>query len=564
MLGKSLENNLTRFLALGLLLCSIVVSTSGLTDPVNVPKLLVLGTFAIGSIGYLIQPRKAEVKFSQRKIAALLISFVFIALAVSIKSDAPFTQNLYGVYGRNNGFLTYLFLSILFFCGTHVVNRENHYIFLKSVIYVGFVNLAYCLWVILFGDFLPWNNTYGNVLGTFGNPNFIGAYLGILFGVLLALGVSHQSSRRFKISLIFLLPLTLFEIIKSHAIQGRVLAALSVVIVGFFFLRFRFKPIFSLTYLAVSVLAGFTALAGALQFGPLTEIIYKTSISLRGQYWLAAWNTGKTNPMFGVGMDGFGDWYRRSRDIRALELPGVNVVVNTAHNVPLDMFAFGGWPLFIAYLTVMFFAFKSLVVIAFKIRSYDGVAVGLISAWVCYQAQSVISINQIGLAVWGWILSGLLIGYERYLSVVPDLDKHSKSSAGVKKSQRIEATPGSIIGVGALSLIGLLIALPPVTAELRIREALNSRDALKLEKTMQSSYFNPPNVQKYILNIQALERSGLYKQSHKYALEAVKWNPNSFDLWRFLYLINNSSDEEKVTAAANLKRLDPLNPDVTK
>jgi len=51
--------------------------------------------------------------------------------------------------------------------------------------------------------------------------------------------------------------------------------------------------------------------------------------------------------------------------------------------------------------------------------------------------------------------------------------------------------------------------------------------------------------------------------SHKYALEGVKWNPESYELWRLLYLIKNTTQEERDLAVLNMKKLDPLNPDVT-
>ena len=65
--------------------------------------------------------------------------------------------------------------------------------------------------------------------------------------------------------------------------------------------------------LGVGIL-GFIALMGALQKGPLTKLIYKTSVSLRGEYWQAGWNMAKEFPLTGVGMDSYGDWYRRARD----------------------------------------------------------------------------------------------------------------------------------------------------------------------------------------------------------------------------------------------------------
>jgi hypothetical protein len=66
-----------------------------------------------------------------------------------------------------------------------------------------------------------------------------------------------------------------------------------------------------------------------------------------------------------------------------------------------------------------------------------------------------------------------------------------------------------------------------------------------------------------LTNIQTLEESKLFELSRKYALEAVKWNPEAFELWKVLYLIRDSTASEKAMALQNMKRLDPLNPDVT-
>jgi hypothetical protein len=361
----------------------------------------------------------------------------------------------------------------------------------------------------------------------------------------------------------FLLPLTLFEIIDSSAIQGRVLAALSFGIVGIFYLYFNVSHKLAYLFTSMCVIVGIFALIGAFQKGPFAELIYKTSVSLRGQYWLAAWNTGSENPVSGVGMDSFGDWYRRSRDVRAIELPGINTVVNAAHNVPLDMLAFGGWPLFTAYLLIMILSLKSAIVIVKNMKYYDSVGVGLITAWVCYQVQSIISINQIGLAIWGWALSGSLIAYSKN---VPDTNPRMLKTitAGKSKIKNVtELKPISVVSATIFSLIGFLITVPPFSADSKLRSAQVSRNAIELEKTMDPSYFNPLNSQKFILNIQNFESSGLFELSHKYTLKAVKWNPEAYELWRILYLIKNSTTAEKELAIQNMKRLDPLNPDVT-
>ena len=211
----------------------------------------------------------------------------------------------------------------------------------------------------------------------------------------------------------------------------------------------------------------------------------------------------------------------------------------------------------------MAISLRSVLRIAKRMKSYDAIGVGLITAWICYQVQSIISINQIGLAIWGWALSGCLIGYDRHLNLVQNQGEISGKSPSRKsvKSANIEAK--STLYIAGFGLIGFLVALPPLSADVSLRSAQVSRDALKLESTMNSSYFNPMNSQKYSLNIQAFEGSGFFDLSHKYAIKGVEWNPESYELWRILYLIKNSTPEERELAIMKMKKLDPLNPDVT-
>jgi len=186
------------------------------------------------------------------------------------------------------------------------------------------------------------------------------------------------------------------------------------------------------------------------------------------------------------------------------------------------------------------------------------------SAWAGYQLQSVISINQIGLAIWGWLLSGAVISYER-VSREPsssieseELNQHKKNSKG--KSGLAPQIP---LYVTLGSVIGVLLALPPLAADIKWRSAQISRTLPALEAAMIPTYFNPPNSTKFLLTIQTLEQSDLGDLARRYALEAVKWNPDVFDSWKVLYLIQKSTPGEKMLAIQNMKRLDPLNPDVT-
>lgn len=567
MLSSYAENNLAKILGYGSALTALLVLSSSVTDPVNAPKLAALGVVAAAALGIVL----SGLKSIGRKTLLIpgLASFFFLAAIVNavVFSNSPLSQNLYGVYGRNNGLVAYIFLIAILLSAGSLSKISSFDFVAKGLLLAGLLNLIYCGWVILFGDFIGWNNPYGNILGTFGNPNFIGAFLGIFLSAYVAYALSSQKSAAWRWSLILVVPVTAFEIFDSNAIQGRVVAAGGLALVAFSYLRFKLKKVLLGIYSLTVVVVGLFAVFGALQIGPLTQYIYKTSVSLRGQYWLAGWNAGEDNPFNGLGMDALGDWYRRVRDPQAVVLPGVNTVVNAAHNVFMDMFAFGGWPLLLAYVSMVLLSGVALIRTFVRSKVYDGLFVAISVAWIGYQVQSIISINQIGLAIWGWLLGGTLIAYEKVTrpsqSASASMDGDSKS----KKNEPRKALKGSdskiLISSFAAALVGLMIALPPLTADSKWKSALNGQSVAAIEETMKPSYFNPQNVNKYVTNIQLLEKNNFQDLAHRYALEAVEWNPQAYDLWRFVYFISKSTQEERDLALAKMKELDPLNPDVT-
>ena len=552
-----------KLLSIGAALITVVVISGSVTDPVNVTKLLCLGIFAAACLGITIFS-SLKTRLFETRVAVLGAVLFFISLVNSVVfSESPISQNIYGAYGRNNGILTYVLLIFLFLSTLTFRNVTSFKRVISAVLVAGFINLAYCLWVLVFGDFIGWSNPYGNILGTFGNPNFIGSFLGMFLAGYISLLIAKPINRIYLYSATVVIPLTVYEIVKSHAIQGRVVAASGVGIIGFYYIRSRFSNLAVISYSIIGGVSGLLALFGALQIGPLTALIYKTSVSLRGQYWLAGWNTGESHPFTGVGMDAFGDWYRRTRDEHALSFPGANTVVNAAHNVPIDMFAFGGWPLFLTYLFVVGMTLVAIIRTTSRQKAYDPIFVGLTVVWAGYQLQSLISINQIGLAIWGWILSGCLIAYDftkrKYL-----LDEVlSKSSTG-KKVNIKNNSPQLLLPLVATigGIVGLIISLPPYSADAKWRSAQLTQSVTPIEASLKPSYFNPSNSTKYLSTIQIFEQNRLFDLAHKYALQAVKWNPEAFELWKVLYLLQESSPEEKANALANMKRLDPLNPDV--
>ena len=568
MINQLAERTIARVLGIGSGFVAILVITGTVTDPVNVTKLFGLGGVAAAAVAVLLAFGLQELWASSKALVIFLGLFLIASLNTIVNSEAPLTQNLYGAYGRNTAFIAYLLL-VSVILSVAVLRRENSFKYLIWGLFgAGFVNVFYCSWVILFGEFIPWNNPYGNILGTFGNPNFIGAFLGLFAASMVAYSLKQGTTIAVRLGALVLFFVTLYAIVDSNAIQGRVVVVAGLGIVGFYLIRSKFEAfIAQAVYVLFIGIAGTFALLGALQIGPLTKYIYKTSVSLRGEYWQAGWNMGSDHPFTGVGFDTYGDWYRRARDTQALILPGPNTTTNAAHNVPFDVFAFGGWPLFVSYLGILTLSVIAIVKMTRRKRQYDAVFVTLTTAWVCYQLQSIISINQIGLAVWGWLFGGALIAYE----IATRPKKNSEGTEAVKgisssgrspKGKQKETIFSSTLLAGIGAVVGLLIAAPPYSADAKWRSALASQNAQKVEEALVPGYLNPSNSYKYANAVQLLEESKLFDLALKYAQIGVEFNPDNFDSWKYLYLITKSSPDEKALALENMKRLDPKNPNV--
>jgi hypothetical protein len=166
------------------------------------------------------------------------------------------------------------------------------------------------------------------------------------------------------------------------------------------------------------------------------------------------------------------------------------------------------------------------------------------------------------LALWGWILTGALIAYERATrEKLAETPTAAKKVAPLKKQSVSVFSPQLVAGLGVV--VGLLIAVPPLSADAKWRSALDSKDANKVIAALEPGYLNPSNSQRYAQAVQLFASSNLMDQAREIALKATVYNPDYFDAWKIVYFLSNSTEEEKALALKNMKRLDPLNPDVT-
>jgi O-antigen ligase len=543
---------------------SIFVLSSGVSDPMNVTKFLSVGIVAFGCLGaLLIHTKQLRLREANQFLIAIFIFLIALCIPTFF-SGSPLTQALYGIYGRNTGLITYSILAILASISLCLKGSNDFKNLVFGIVLAGGANLFYGGWVVLFGDPFKFEDKYGALFGFLGNPDFLSAFLGMLVVALISLFSAPGINSSSRLIGILLVLICLFEISKTRSQQGLFLVVIGVMFVTFCHLstNHKFQKLKIPFVIASSTifLAGFF---GSLNHGPLA-FLHKESVTFRGWYWQAAISMGKAHPITGVGLDGYGDFYRVYRSKDAVNSLGtINKFSDTAHNVMLDMFASGGLPLLLSYLFVMAVALRSLVLVLSRMKKFDPLFVSIAGVWITYQAQSIISINQIGLATWGWVFTGALVAYE---NSTRHEDSYSGGKIIDKSIKRIKGinfvlSTGTAFFVGAI--IGMLIVLPPFLSDSHWVSALKSRDLKKIEAEVNPNYFSPPSTYKYISAIALLDFNNLPEDARTINLRALEFNQNSFPLWKALYLRSNSTVSEKNQALSNLKRLDPFTQDPT-
>jgi hypothetical protein len=354
--------------------------------------------------------------------------------------------------------------------------------------------------------------------------------------------------------------LTAAYVIKETASQqGFLVLAGGIGVVAFIWIsKSRFKVL-----TIPSLVAGFLGIVlvtlGSLNSGPLASVLYKASVTYRGDYWRAGWKMSVEHPFFGVGLDSFGDWYRRARTVEATLRRGPDVVSNAAHNVLLDLSSNGGFPLLIIYLFMMFLVVAAAIMVIKRNSGFDPVFAGLVAVWIAYQAQSIISLNQLGLAVWGWIISGLIIGYEintREVEVVQKSVPKGKSASAMA-AQKV--MPATAVGIFVGMLAGLALGVPTLNTASKYKTGLETGDANIVQKIAS---IWPQDASRSAQISLILKENNLPEQALAVVQDAKGKFPDSYDVWKVLASLSNAPAEDIAAAKAQMKRLDPNNPEL--
>jgi len=554
---EKLESSLGLVIGWGLIVTTMLVTPMWSFDPINPIKMLVVVPGGFMCLALLLANRKSVDWERYKVVLGLVAAFVIWQVLIVLISSSGIFQQLFGLQGRNTGFITYLAFSFIFVGSVVASNDELLKHFVRVVFIVGSASLAYGVIQALGVDPLSWGaNQYSPVFGFLGNPNFQSSLLGVLGVIAFAQFFIKGLKIQLKALIGFYLLASLYVIKETNSQQGFLVLVFGIgVVIGLYLARLN--RLIGVTYGFVSLLGFFAVLFGTLNKGPLASMLYKDSVTYRGDYWRAGWEMTLNHPIFGVGMDSYGDWYRRSRTLAATLRRGPDLTSNAAHNVFLDISSYGGFPLLLIYVALMVLVIISATKVLKRSAGFNPIFAGLIGAWVAFQAQSMISINQIGLALWGWVLSGLIIGYEINTrnTVVTD----SVTKKGRVASKPAQTSAGTVIALFTAFVLGVLVGMPPYVASVKYKSALETGNPQVIQ---DAAYIWPLDYSRMVQVAMTLNENKLESQGLEVALDATKKFPDNYSVWAALDAMKSATAEQKAQALAQMKRLDPLNPNL--
>ena len=382
---------------------------SKLQDPFNTPKLAILMLVAAWALPHLLLGFRHE-KQSKTYMYLILFSLNFLisGFISAIHSNAKYIT-FFGETQRKNGFLSYFALVIIFLVTARISSKNNIKRFHAIVFSTGLILSTYGLMQTSGLDFVQWNNPYNSIISTVGNPNFAAAIMAVIATLVFGPVLQSNFSTIFKIASLILIIAIVYTIYLSDARQGLISIIVGCGSYFVIWLSNRSKKL-GIVLSFAGLIGLVLAILGMLQIGPLEKYLYKGSVTLRGYYWRTGIEMFKENPWFGVGLDRYGSYFKDLRDVSYPLSYGFDITSTNAHNVPIQMFATGGIFFGLSYILILATVAVVGVRAIRKSSGNDRLIIGSIfSAWLAFQAQSIVSIDNIGISVWGWLLSGLVI-----------------------------------------------------------------------------------------------------------------------------------------------------------
>jgi hypothetical protein len=478
---------------------------------------------------------------------------VVIGYLISAVVNGQGLASLYlGGYQRNFGVATWLALAIVFLIGAQGEVKMRGYLdwVLPGVLIAG---LGYGLVQFLDKDPLPWTNPYKAVSLTLGNPNFAGAFFGILSviafsRIFVGKGLVQKSFG------VLLFGATVFISLKTNSLQSPMLIVGGIVVftllsnLGSKSGLGRIAKFSSGGVLVAAVVGVVVLFAGSASWLATAreKLFFQGSVAQRLDYWRTGFEIWKDHPIFGVGTDQFQRYAALYRTPEQVKRDGVFVIPDKSHNVLIDHFANGGLIvelIWLAFVVSVFFMLVKALRAADKVQVRRDLAI-LGTMWSTYVLQALISPDQIVLSLIGYSSAGLIAGI--YLKDAPML---------------------KIDPFFVRSITGFALALVVVVSGMALKVNADAKKVLSgqitgVEQILRVIDAWPNAKTTELIGIEEINKPNNCEFANQISDRLLKYDDRSAQGWYMKAICNNSARNftQAVEDVTNSVKFDPINP----
>jgi len=521
-------------------------------DPINLPKMMVVVTGASLLLTYVAINFK-ELLRDQSVIFATSATFIVLLTIALLTNPAPWADQLWGTWGRSTGYLTY-FAFILFMLSAAVLTRENETRTLQQLFErVSYLISGYALLQTLDLDPIAWSQKA--MVATLGNINFMSSFLGLASISFLSRLVAETISITAKAHYTFLLALNLSLIWISGSIQGLAIFAAGATTLVALVLRKKTNFQRAIFWLLFTIPQGALVFLGTTGIGPLSSLRQDTVI-FRRDYWLAGINMTNENRLNGVGIDAYGDYYQQYRDLAAVVRTGPQRVTNTAHNIFLDVSTGSGLLAGLSFLFIFVITFR-VIFSMLKTGNFTSTDVAVAGIFIGFVIFCLISINQIGVGIWGFIFMGYLQGWNGRQK-----NSHSNRKLDQERSISKKFVPKPTLNVmpkmstAIFGVLGLTLSLMPNITDVQMLSAVKSKNYDVMLEVVSKSSATQAHKDRYL---NSMLEEGRETEAYEFALTVLQSNPRSDLALRVIGSHEGAPKNLRITSLEQLIKQDPNN-----
>lgn len=399
---------------------SPVIFNRGTQDVFNLLKLAVLWIFGLAAVAfYVAWAAERGVWFPRFGLAFAASAFVGACLVATVASENPLLSFV-GLYHRYGGLLPFALYALIMVAivGLYWEKPVDLRDLALASAGASVLLLAYVLIQAAGQDWIAWKDSSGGPppypVGTMGNSNFAGGYLGIAIPLLVYAAATAKKDWARTAGFV-LAGLDLLALWFTQTRGGMLAGALGLLTMVFMY-RDRLPRWIDLVA-RVGVVVGIVLAVAILwhpgsdqPYGPLSRVeTFRTgTFDVRTYYWGTAVRIFREEPIKGVGLDLYYSNYPQHR----LPQDGAQLgltITDKPHNIFLEYLANGGVLVGGAYFAMvglaLFLAFRT----QRKLKDAQRfLLVAFTAMLVGYLGQGIFSIDVPPLAVMGWVAIGAI------------------------------------------------------------------------------------------------------------------------------------------------------------